>query len=289
MNYAHAFWSKPLLNNKFHDLQIGLAITLVDYSVSVDFLHKNGYEITLYTDKEGAELLSEIPYDKVVIVENDITDNWNFAASIKFVALQHMKLGDCLIDGDLFLTKGRVYAEIAASSEDFICSFFEAKDKKILENYKPVFDILNNTESVEDIYKDNSDFKGYYNTSFIRINNKELLDKYINQYKKHLALLENVQFEKGIWPDIIIEQLNLTNLVKDKYSVKCLIPNFGKEGQEELAQKLGYTHLGATKKQLHNKLVQLLSKQNPELFSKISNYIKKYGENYLHKTNECAG
>jgi hypothetical protein len=52
----------------------------------------------------GAEMLSFIPYDNVIIVDMENTSP-HFAASIKFKALELIEPDDVLIDGDLFLTK----------------------------------------------------------------------------------------------------------------------------------------------------------------------------------------
>lgn len=293
MNYAHSFWSKPLFNNKFNNVNESVAITLIDYALSVDYLHKNGYEVTLYADKEGAELLSVIPYDKVVIVDNYITDNWHFAASMKFVALEQMPLGDVLIDGDMFLTKGRIYAEIASSTADLTCSFFEPYEKDApagILKYKPLFDYLDECDLQEPFKSETrSEFKGWYNTSLIRFQNQKLRDAWIKQYKEHVSLVENKEFPIKVWPDVILEQLHLTHMITED-QVKCIVPKdiyYTPEG-EDYCNKIGFTHLGIAKKRLHNNCVRLLYKQNKELFLKINDFIRTYGENYLHKATENA-
>lgn len=105
MNFAHSFWSKPLLNCKFNRFEEQLKIILTDYLLSFITIKDNGYDVTLYTDKIGADILSIINYDHIEIIENSITDDYNFAASIKFCALERMPLEDTLIDGIAFFKK----------------------------------------------------------------------------------------------------------------------------------------------------------------------------------------
>lgn len=285
MKFAHAFWSKPLLNKKFADLQTGLAITLVDYAISVELLHKLGYKITLYTDEEGANILKEIPYDKVVILDNLITDNYHFAASIKFAALQKMSLDECLIDGDIFFRKMKAIKFIEDSKADFICSFFE--DKSVIANFDGVSDLLKliRKHKFEKPYNTPTykDCEGWLNTSVMKFNNQDLKDEYIAQYIYHLDQLKDASFNK-LWPDIIIEQYHLTQLCKDKgYSVDFIVPDYSTNNSEEYALELGFTHLGTAKRKIHNKLVKYLAVLNLNLTQKLFIFIKNYGEKNLSK------
>jgi hypothetical protein len=52
-----------------------LKITLVDHAYSVECIHKFGHTITLYTDEKGYEILKPIPYDEVIIIDNNISKN----------------------------------------------------------------------------------------------------------------------------------------------------------------------------------------------------------------------
>ena len=45
-------------------------INLVNYATSVALIHKNGYEIDLYTDDIGKEFFDQIPYDNVYVLNN---------------------------------------------------------------------------------------------------------------------------------------------------------------------------------------------------------------------------
>lgn len=54
MTFVHSFQPEPLLQQKFRQLNRGLAITLLDYAYSVECVHKFGHTIELYTDALGA-------------------------------------------------------------------------------------------------------------------------------------------------------------------------------------------------------------------------------------------
>ena len=125
MKYIHTFWSKPLYKNKFNKFNACLDVILSDYAYSANCIHKLNRKIVLFTDPVGAELLSFIDYDDVVIL-NDI-DNFSehFAAQLKFVALEQCDLGDAIIDGDLFIKKINALEIIEGADVDCVYSFFE--------------------------------------------------------------------------------------------------------------------------------------------------------------------
>ena len=288
MKFAHSFWSKPLLCKKFNDLRVGLAVTLVDYALSVEFIHRNGYEIELYADKEGAYILSEIPYDKVHIIENTITDNYHFAASIKFEALKRMNLEDCLIDGDIFLSKGRVFSEIEKSNSDVTCSFFEGEHLvKNCEFADEMFEILCKYDFKYPYtvpIKNKCD--GWYNTSIIKFGNQQLKDEYIKQYIEHVNKLKDIDF-KNVWPDLIIEQRNLTQYCRaNNLKINTILKDFPSKESYEYANLIGFNHLGSTKESFQNTFVKILASLNLELLQKINLFINIYETNYVHKTDE---
>lgn len=282
MNFAHAFWSKPLLNKKFNDFKTSLSITLVDYATSVMSIKRNGYKITLYTDKIGAELLADIPYDDVVIIDNTITDNYHFAASIKFCALEKMPLGDILVDGDAFFNKGKVYGIIESCKSDFLCSMYEDKNfiHNSVTNSKELTDIMKkvNFEKGYEI-PDFDKLNGWYNTSTMKFNNAELKQKYIDMYKHNIKLCENLQYDKA-WPDLYLEQYHLTQLLNlNGYTVETITPGLDEQSNQH-SINIGFIHLGAAKIAIHNKLIQELYEKDRDFVlkmdSSITKLIKKY-------------
>lgn len=275
MKFAHAFWSKPLFENKFNKFSISLANTLYDYAYSVECIHKAGYKITLYSDKVGLELLNIIPYDN--FIEIPIPENYNkhFAASIKFFALQKMDINDILIDGDAMLELYRVFNVLKLNNADIIVSFFEnnkvCKENVGIEYYETLYNNLidNNLDYEIPTY----DTVGYPNTSLIKFNNEKFKQEYIEQYFRNIEKIKNIDFD-FTWPDIIIEQYFLQCLAnKNNYLIKYLIENYP-EGTK-YTKKLGFTHFGNQKTQVLPKLKSKLNKLNPELKKKLDLYYKE--------------
>lgn len=283
ISFAHSFWTKPLLSNKFAKLQTALAINLVEYALSVEFVHSNGYKIKLYTDKEGAEIFGKIPYDDIVILENTITDNYHFAASFKFVALEHMTLNEVLIDGDIFLHKTPVYKIIENDVADMLVSMFEPKE--YIENDKErntkMLEMLRNCNFAEPYTTPTfDDCDGWYNTSLMKFGNEVLKDEYIKQYKLHNSIVKDVDFQ-NTWPDIILEQRHLTQLSRYKnYKIHTIIEDFPSVECDHRAVEIGFMHLGNAKYSTQMQNIQTLYAMNPkvciELNSHINNMIAKY-------------
>lgn len=279
MTFVHSFQPEPLLRSKFRNLDRGLKITLVDHAYSVECIHKFGHKIELYTDKLGAEILKLIPYDKVHIVENTITDNYHFAASIKFIALQNMSLDQILIDGDIFLEKRVVYELIQNADKDMLVSLYEPKEKifkkeTIAEMFKSC--IVPTLEGYE-LPKD-GDIKGWYNTSCLKFNNESLKQEYIRQYIAHVKSAEFNDFTDHIWPDIVYEQYNIEALLRNTGCELSMVnPYYNID--DSFAYKIGFCHLGVAKENSHSYYLRMLQTLNYQLSLDL-------GEYYIYLIND---
>lgn len=283
MVFVHSFWSKPLLQNKFSKYQEMLPIILSNYAYSCTSVKSFGHQIKLYADKIGAELLSFIPYDEVIIIEGLENENVHFAAQIKFEALKRMSLDEYLIDGDLFLQHKRAFEVIKSKNVDFIYSFFEPNSfilrpdnihkyfniigifNKFKENFTEPYTIDSNPIDLE-----------WPNTSFMKFNNQELKFEYIRQYEYFKNILSDIDFG-DFWPDIMIEQRHMFKLLESgNYTSQEIIKDFPTNKSNEYACDIGFTHLGTGKK-LHEKTIfQYLKKKNPVLYDKTNTQISKY-------------
>lgn len=281
MKFAHAFWSKPLFENKFNNFSISLANTLYDYAYSVECIHKAGYKITLYADKCGIELLNLIPYDSFVEIPIDDNFNKHFAASIKFYALQKMDIDDVLIDGDVMLELPNVFNVLKLNRADMLYSFFENnKTLKINPTNEEYFGKLLNLlrNAGLDYEMPTYDTVEYPNTSLIKFNNEDFKNEYIEQYFRNIDKIKDVDFG-FTWPDIIIEQYFLQCLAnKHNYLIKGLIDNYP-EGTK-YTKKLGFTHFGNQKTQVLPKVKNKLNRLNSLLKRKIDIYYKNILENF---------
>lgn len=278
MVFVHSFQPEPMLQQKFRNLDKGLKITLVDYAYSVECVHKFGHTIELYTDALGAEILKPIPYDKVHIVDNDITKNYHFAASIKFKALQNMSLDQILIDGDIFLEKSIVYNIIEKLSDDVIVSLYEPKGRI----FKPetIAELIDSCVLVQqpgyELPKA-EDIKGWYNTSLLKFNNDSIKQEYIHQYISHVKLSDSQDFSNVIWPDIVFEQVNIEKLLENtKGSLVMINPYYNID--DEYAYKIGFCHLGLAKEISNSFYLRRLQTLNYQLTLDLE-------EHYLYLIN----
>ena len=277
MTFVHTFYSEPLYKNKFAKFEESLNNILWDYGCSAMFVKRFGHKIKLFTDERGKELLSCIPYDEVIVL-NNVETNPHFAASFKFYALQQCGLDNILIDGDVILTDRKAFDVIRLSKQDVVFSFIEKNDY-ILRDINPNNDYKNQQEYFFDLFKRMNvpglkyNLPGifelqYFNTSLIKITDPDLKDEWVEQYFYHMNLLKDIDFG-STWPDIIIEQYFLGKIVEEGgYSYKPVIVNFPQGFEWE--NKMGFSHLGNTKNQFLPLMQQLILQKDVELFKRIS-------------------
>lgn len=278
MTFVHSFQPEPLLQSKFRNLDKGIKITLVDHAYSVECIHKFGHKIELYTDILGAEILKPIPYDKVHIVENTITKNHHFAASIKFIALQNMSLDQILIDGDIFLEKRIVFEILKNLNKDIIVSMYEPKHKIFKsETIADMFKACNTQIQPGYELPEDGEIKGWYNTSCLKFNNEELKQEYIRQYINHVKASESVDFPDAIWPDIVYEQYNIEALLKNTGCELDMVNPYY-DVDNSFAYKIGFCHLGIAKENSHSYYLRMLQTLNYQLSLDL-------GEHYLYLIN----
>lgn len=282
MTFVHTFYSDPVYKNKFNDFETSLNNILWDYSVSLLFVKQFGYKIKLFTDKRGKELLSFLPYDEIIVLDNVVTST-HFAAAFKFYAMQQCDLNDVIIDGDIILDTQKVYDIVENSKADLLCSFVEP-NSFILKDFcpNPYYETNNayyedlikriNVSGVRYTFPELSKLK-WPNTSLIKFNNQKMKDEWVDQYLYHLNLLKDKNFEHT-WPDIIVEQYFLEKIIEQgNYSFDTIIKNYPNLTNEE--RYLGFTHLGSSKPICLQLMKDVLMREDILLYNKV---IKKFNE-----------
>jgi len=281
MRFAHSFFTEPLKRNKFSGLEDSIRITLTDYACSLAWIHRCGYEITLYTDDPGAKLFDFLPYDEVVILDQPKYPSIHFAAQFKFEAMKDMKLGDILIDGDLIIRDRNTIKMIENDKSDILFSFFEPYDYVIdggnkIPFYNELLGHLNKFSFSEPYKIPKIEELGWPNTSMTKFTNQDLKNKYIKQYEENIEKLHTIDFGKT-WPDIIIEQYFLKLLCEENnYSYNPFIPNYPTPESNQYSCSLKFTHLGSAKKSANNIVEEWLKNANQLIYRNTIKEIDKY-------------
>ena len=294
MRFAHSFWSKPLLNNRFNKYTELMPVTLIDYAYSFCCVKQFGHTIRLFADKIGAEMLSFIPYDEVVILDNLDNENIHFAAQIKFEAFKRMDLDEIHIDGDLFMKKAEVFEILESIHTDVLYSFYEPSvytvgpKQEHADYYKRIKNALiinkNYFKPPYDIDSSHLDYT-WPNTSLIRFGNQELKDKYIKQYYYYKNVLKNYEFGNA-WPDIWIEQKHLDKLIQTGYSSRPIVYGFPSTTANNYGVFIGFVHLGGGKCAYQRTVYNWLRALSPTMLQKAVDQIQKYAVNPIKKEKE---
>lgn len=281
MRFVHTFWSKPLYNNKFNTFNNSLNTLLSNYGYSAGCVHALGERIILYADEKGAELLSFIPYDEVIIIKDLENESVHCAAQLKFEALKQYQDGDVIIDGDLFIQNSKSLDIIRNYDGDVLYSFFEPFEYLLynlnIQIFSGIFYALQRIKLM-DGYKLPIFFKdmGWPNTSLMKFNNKDALRDYIEQYTYHKNAIKNINFGNG-WPDVIIEQYFLRVLCDMKgYKYEPVITDYPKKEANDYALEIGYTHLGSKKLNHIDVFNEKFKKLNPEQYYAYLEQYNKY-------------
>lgn len=282
MKFIHTFWSKPLNEHKSYNINLTSLLTV--YAYSAECIRNLGETIELYADAYGAELLSFIPYNKVHIVKNIEDNNPYFFAQMKLFALKECDLGDVLIDGDLFLYNREVINKIEENKHiDVIYSYFEPYHQILKDQLYGMYSkinsalVSNSNINFKEPYKwpsEDNEFE-WMNTSLLVFNNQELKDRYIEDQFYYQKVLNDIKWDKML-PDVVLEQRFLTLLAKD-YTSMPILEGYGVNPQiNEIAIKMGFTHLCTSKLYVYNFFQDRLFELNNDLYTKLHAQIKKY-------------
>lgn len=271
ISFAHTYWTKPTADDRYGYKSPRQIVThLYCYSLSATYIKKLGYNISLYADTRAIDLLRDLPYDNVVELDIPESADTRFWAQSKFYSLSKMRLGEVLIDGDIFI-----------------------KSQEIIDKIDPIADV--NIQSLETGYMLNSEayircrkymnginFGEIYkpceilpicNSGILQINSQEVKDLYIKEYFRAIEVLENLGLVENmpydIYPDIIQEQLLLYQLC-EYYNYKLSTVFDTSEGPYLKINKDKYTHLISDKKYIMLPLIKnWLKELNPDLYDKL--------------------
>lgn len=270
MRFFHTLWTAPMK-------PANVAANIVAFTASAALIKNFGGKIVLHTDYLGADMLSHIPYDEIIVDLNELpVDICNkFWAYGKLYATSKESLGSVHIDGDVFL-KQPALMNLFNDDYDLLVQSREDENWRknaCYENTQWVYshyDLPNNMSAV---------WPMAYNCGIVKINNRTLKKKYLDTYFKTVDIITedaklddyiseaNARETGNVILDIVAEQQFLTQIAEEgNYDTKFILNG----DIFESAVKLGYTHLCANSKyELYDDMKIMLQKIDMHLYNKM--------------------
>lgn len=296
MKYVHSLWSAPSTEKNFdnkYDVKY-LTKNFYSYLLSALLVKKMGHEIELFCDENAYNMYSEIPYDKIHIIDfaNDgVSSKFWIWSKIK----THLLMNEPYvhIDGDVFLfndiigdnlTNGN-YCVAVQSVENgkTISGYFQ----NLYVNSANPFLKLNNG-----INWDKYEYSAY-NCGVAGFSDMELKNEYANKVKEILVDISNdndfktnrLKYE-GMF--LIAEQTLLYYLLREKNIQPFEIIPYSEIEKNNfdfnywytiLPRQIGYCHLlgySKYKKEIINRIKSMIAFKFSEYKSIIENFERKY-------------
>lgn len=240
MKIVQALYTKPFIND---NAKIELNYYLC--YLSSYYANRLGYEVYMYTDDFGFELLKDIPYYKEMNTKLNVLKEKNkyiislMKACGKFIAIKDFidKYNEpfVFIDTDLFIKKD--FIKNIPNQYDCVLQCKENRGSYIRE-----WEVLDRIGYEEEYHKTDD----IYNVGFMLFNNINMVKEFITPYFKSLIRYENIEniedCENGYWFDFVFEQEYMGVLSK-KYKI---FPLLGDEKYTDInitAIDIGYQHL----------------------------------------------
>ncbi len=274
MNIIQSFWTKPAIEKRWN-ISNQLEVNVWLCAASCLLAQQNGARVTIYTDKLGAELLQDIPYDEVKISLDEPLKNCPrfFWAAGKFVALADAPLGSVHIDNDVLLMERKTVRALDFSNADVIVQQEEnvtsTDTRKFYRPHRRAVKYLGFPRRMK------PDYPKAYNVGVIGFNNEELRDIYVKNYFDTLNYLsseekqpkiEELNKDSNLSLDLIYEQVFIAQLTDETCSrVKFLLD---KNNIARDVERLNYRHLlGSVKYKMLPKIQALVRDLDPDLYN----------------------
>lgn len=272
---CQSFWTRPMINN--NDYSNVLKVNLQIAALSLLYAHNSGYKVRMHTDSIGYQYLKEFGYDDIKLTLDKIPDNANtiLFAQPKFYTLLEEGIGIIHIDFDVFLKK-RINEIDNFYNNQNIDVIYQCIENNIQCIYTNELELFKNNQYLCKYIKD-FDESFAINVGTIGFNDKDLFNKYINNYFNVLQDIQKYNIELKSCPDLILEQLTLYNYIINKKAEK-LLPDMNICDYEDIskyADKIGYQHLQGPYKHTDKGKTFIdayLYKFNKKLYSIINNF-----------------
>ena len=281
MKIIQSFWTKPKLSKEH------LEKTKAFYKLSALYLSKNNFEVELFTDKLGAEILKDISsYSKIHVVLDEINYfSEHLWSAAKIYSMLRIRGPVIHIDGDVFIKKPNFLTKILNENWDVLVQSQEISEHWYYQ-YDKSLDIFNSLCQFENIFQANT-LKQYnytYNLGVFGFRDEQKLKIYASIFfklanylnrniqiiEKYQRLKDNRPWVRGAKVDIncIIEQVQLT-FFANYYNlyVKEIMPqsewsDFEWQFFQNVNEEIGYEHLAGKEKY-----------QETEAYKKVLKYL----------------
>jgi len=203
LKIIQSFWTKPYkhinvlggYSNGWHHSKLesntseAIQKSVKFYELSAKCLRKLGYTIELFTDQEGASLISQNIYDNVNTSLDAIKDEpaelWTIGKIYSLEKAIEMSNEPCIhVDHDIFFRKPEIIKERIECDWDILVQSKEIDDS-YKEAYEESIDIFCNIFGIHPFtLRFLKTYNFCYNCGFLGFKNKEISDKYIPAYYK---------------------------------------------------------------------------------------------------------
>lgn len=174
--------------------------------VSAESIVKNGYELVMYTDKLGKEVLDGFPYDEVIVEKRLDETNKKMFASPKYFALGNEPLGTIHLDYDIIIEKPCLEPK---EEWDIVTQMVY----KLPTKYKKERAFMSKNgypKGMQGIKI--SDYP--YCTGVIGFNNAEMKALFLDNYFDAVKIYKDRDIPKDICIDFLLEQSYASTLVE---------------------------------------------------------------------------
>lgn len=253
MKIVQALYTKPFIND---NTKIELNYYLC--YLSSYYANRLGYEIYMYTDDFGYELLKDIPYYKEINTKLNVLKDKNkctlslMRACGKFIAMKDFidKYNEpfVFIDTDVFIKKD--FIKDIPNKYDCVLQCKENRGSYIKE-----WSVLDKIGYEKEYRKTDN----IYNVGFMMFNNINMVKEFIAPYFKSLIRYEKLDnIDDRYWFDFVFEQEYMGVLSK-KYKIYPLLGDEKFTDINITAIDIGYQHLQGHGK-YNKEIVEILKK-----------------------------
>jgi hypothetical protein len=251
MKIVQALYTAPFMNDAIKVKTNYYLCYLSSY-----YANRLGYEVYMYTDDFGFDLIKDIPYYKEVNTKLNVLKDKNkcilslMRACGKFIAMKDFidtyNEPFVFMDTDVFIKKD--FIKNIPNQYDCVLQCKESRGSYIRE-----WEVLDRIGYEKEYRKTNN----IYNVGFMLFNNINMVKEFIAPYFKSLIRYENLDnIDNSYWFDFVFEQEYMGVLSK-KYKI---FPLLGDEKYTDLnitAIDIGYQHLQGGGK-YNKEIVELL-------------------------------